>query len=75
MPSMASDGFVVGWPCAVTAHVEGIASLAFSAMRIFPIAASLVAMSSTIGHSAVRWYRNSDRIVADDAFGATGRRH
>ena len=51
MPAIASDGLVVGAPAAVTAQVGGIASLAFSAMRILPIAASLVAMSSTIGMS------------------------
>jgi len=40
---------VVGAPSAVTAHVEGMDSLAFSAMRILPMAASLVAMSRTRG--------------------------
>src|ERR1700760_2842126 len=51
MPEIASAGLVVGAPVAVTAQVGGIALPAFSAMRILPIAASLVAMSSTIGIS------------------------
>jgi hypothetical protein len=49
MPAIASAGSVVALPSAFTAQVPGIASPAFSAIRILPIAASLVAMSSTIG--------------------------
>src|ERR1039458_6536974 len=49
MPAIASVGLVVGEPSAVTAQLAGIGLPAFSAMRILPIAASLVAMSSTIG--------------------------
>ncbi len=46
---MALLGSVVGKPSAVTAQFDGIVLPAFSAMRILPMAASLVAMSSTIG--------------------------
>jgi len=38
IPALAPIGLVVGSPCSVTAHVGGIASLAFSAIRILPIA-------------------------------------
>ena len=75
MPAIASAGFVVGSPCAVTAQVAGIGSLAFSAMRILPMAASLVAMSQDQRDLVICRQRDSDRIVADHPLGAAGRGH
>ena len=49
IPAIASDGSDVALPSDFAAHVVGIACPAFSAIRILPIAASLVAMSSTMG--------------------------
>ena len=49
MPAIASVASVVGLPSLRTAQFAGMAWPAFSASRILPMAASLVAISSTSG--------------------------
>ena len=72
---MASVGLVVGSPCAVTAHVAGDSFLGFFSHPDFAHRGFARRHIEHDGNFAISRHRDGERIIADNALGAAGRRH